>query len=74
MHLKTCAVCDALKREVDFVNELSSNFYNRCRSRLAPDPGMALSLINTYDVSTSVPGLKNVLLSKRGLKILTTVK
>ncbi len=58
MHLKTCAVCDSLKKEAECVSESSSNFYNRCRSRLTPDPGMPSSLANAYDVSAFIPELK----------------
>ncbi len=69
MHLKTCAVCDSLRKDVDCISESSRNFYNRCRNRFAPDSGMHSGLINAYHVSACIPELENVLLSRRGLKI-----
>ncbi len=49
MHLKTCAVCDALKTEADIVSGNSRNFFSRCISRLKPDLRMPSKLIKFYD-------------------------
>ncbi len=55
--------------EVDCVSESSSYVFNRCRSRITPDPGVPSRLANSYEVSALIPKMKNVLFSKRGLII-----
>ncbi len=57
-NLKTCAFCDVLKKEDDFVYERPRNVFNRCRSRLVLYPGIPSSLVNSFDVSDFIPELK----------------
>ncbi len=67
MNFRTCAVCDVLKKEKEFVTEISDTFYRRCRNILAPDTRIPSYLVDCYDVSAFIPELQNVLLSKKRL-------
>ncbi len=65
MNLRTCAVRNVLKKENEFVTEISNTFNRRCRNRLAPDTCIPPYLLEFYDVSAFIPELENVLLSKK---------